>query len=141
MGRRRGCFFLKDLTGKTLTTTSPLDSTISCLAVEISSITSVSVNQFYFTVAGHVMDANMSLSRSGVQLDGTVSMRSRSKGGVKTEVPGSWTCMVCNMGGCWPARASCFRCRSSRGATSPTPPVREQRYPGKGGGNQGQGSG
>ena len=29
-------------------------------------------------------------------------------------VPGSWHCYVCDMGGCWPARNSCFRCLAPR---------------------------
>ena len=106
-----------------------LDSGLSCLAVEMSSMTSVSVDQFHFMVAGRVVEENMSLSRSGVTLDGTVCMRSRLEGGVKTGFPGTWTCMVCT----WPIRQSCFRCGSPRGPTSPSPPARGRRYRGTGG--------
>ena len=59
-------------------------------------------------------------------------------------VPGSWHCYVCDMGGCWPARNTCFRCLAPRG-TVPQPqsrskPPRENQFPGRspqpsGGGN------
>ena len=58
----------------------------------------------------------------------------RLKGGARHDVPGSWTCMVCNMGGCQPVRQSCFRCGTSRGTAPPVPAGRETRYPGKGSG-------
>ena len=48
-------------------------------------------------------------------------------------VPGSWHCHVCDMGGCWPARNTCFRCLAPRG-TVPQPqsrsePPRENQFP------------
>ena len=64
--------------------------------------------------------------------DKAVRMCFRLNGGVKHEVPGSWTCMVCNMGGCWPVRQNCFRCGAARGSGPSVPSGREMRYPGRG---------
>ena len=64
----------------------------------------------------------------------SVRMCFRMNGGARHDVPGSWTCMVCNMGGCWPVRQSCFRCGSARGTGPSIPAGREMRYPGEGSG-------
>ena len=51
-GSNKGCFFVTDLTGKTLTVTSPLDSSISSPARDIAAVTCSPVERLYFVVAG-----------------------------------------------------------------------------------------
>ena len=108
-GSNKGCFCVKDLTGKTLTMTSPLDSSVSTLAHDVSGITRIPVDLFYFMVAGKVLESSSTLSQAGVGKNVTIQMSIRLKGGVRHDVPSCWTCMVCNMGGCWQVRQSCFR--------------------------------
>ena len=109
-GSNKGCFFVTVLSGKTLTMTAPLDSSVSSLVHDLSSITCIPVEKFYLVVAGRVLNLDSSLSQAGIGCDVSVRMCFRLNGGVKHEVLGSWTCMVCNMGGCWPVRQNCFRC-------------------------------
>ena len=135
------CFFVIDLSGKTLTTTTSLNSPVSSLEHHVSSMTGISVDKFYLVVNGGRLDPDLSLSQNGIDWDVSVRMCFRMKGGVRHEVPGSWTCNICNMGGCWPVRQNCFRCGAARGSGSSGPSGREKRYPGRnantsgGGGN------
>ena len=54
-GSNKGCFFVTGLTGKTLTMTTPLDSSVSSLAHDIATVTCIPVERFYFVVAGPVL--------------------------------------------------------------------------------------
>ena len=51
-----------------------------------------------------------------------------SRGPRSPQVPGSWHCSVCNMGGCWPGRDHCFRCLTPRYANARR---REANFPGR----------
>ena len=140
-GSNKRCFFVIDLSGKTLTMTTALDSSISSLEHDVSSITGIPVDKFYLVVNGRRLDPDLILSHAGIDWDVSVRMCFRLKGGGRHEVPGSWTCNICNMGGCWPVRQNCFRCGAARGAGPSVPSGREKRYPGRnatasvGGGN------
>ena len=48
----KGCFFVTDQTGTTLTVTTPLDSLVSSLAHDIAAASCSPVERFYFLVAG-----------------------------------------------------------------------------------------
>ena len=98
-GLNKRCFFVIDLSGKTLTMTAALDSSISSLVHDVSSITGVPVDKFYLVVDGRMLGLDLTLSQAGIDWDVSVRMCFRLKGGVKHEVPDSWTCMLCNMGG------------------------------------------
>ena len=126
------CFFVIDLSGKTLTMTSSLDSYVSSLVRDVSSVTGIPVEKFYLVVEGRVLSLDLTLHQAGISRDVSVRMCFRLNGGVRHEVPGSWTCMVCNMGGCWPVRQNCFRCGAVRGSGPHVPSGREMRYPGRG---------
>ena len=133
-GLNKRCFFVTVLSGKTLTMTASLDSSVSSsvssLVHDVSSITGIPVEKFHLVVDGRMLNLDLTLSQAGIGWDVSVRMCFRLKGGVKHEVPGSWTCMLCNMGGCWPVRQNCFRCGAARGSG---PSVgREKRYPGRG---------
>ena len=58
------------------------------------------------------------LSDAGVVGHSLLFMVGRLRGGSSRPrpppVPGSWHCYVCDMGGCWPARNTCFRCLAPR---------------------------
>ena len=54
-GSNKGCFFVADLSGKTLTMTSSLDSSVSSLVHDISSATSIPVEKFYLVVEGRLL--------------------------------------------------------------------------------------
>ena len=118
----------------TLTVILLVDSLVSCLACDNSAVTCIPVDLLYFTVSGRVLDGNSTLSQAGVCWNASLHMCFQLKGGVKYEVPGPWTCLVCIMGGCWPARQSCFSCESFRGTARQAPPGRERKYPGRGDG-------
>ena len=109
-GSNKGCFCVTVLSGKTLTMTASLDSSVSSLV-------------------HRVLNLDSTLSQAGISWDVSVRMCFRLNGGVKHEVPGSWTCMVCNMGGCWAVRQNCFRCGAARGSGPSFPAGREMRYP------------
>ena len=134
-GSNKRCFFVIDLSGKTWTMTTALNSSTSSLQHDISSITGIPVDWF-----GR-LDPDLSLNQNGIDKDVSVRMSFRLKGGVRQEVPGSWTCNICNMGGCWPVRQNCFRCGAARGSGPSGPTGREKKYPGRnantsgGGGN------
>ena len=115
-GLNKECFFVIDLSGKTLTTTSSLDSPVSSLVRDVSSVTGIPVEKFYLVVESRVLSLDLTLHQAGISRDVSVRMCFRLNGGVRHEVPGSWTCMVCNMGGCWPVRQNCFRCGAVRGS-------------------------
>ena len=140
-GSNKRCFFVIDLSGKTWTMTTALNSSTSSLEHDISSITGIPVDRFYLVVNGGRLDPDLSLSQNGIDKDVSVRMCFRLKGGVRQEVPGSWTCNMCNMGGCWPVRQNCFRCGAARGSGPSGPTGRERKYPGRnantsgGGGN------
>ena len=131
-GLNKRCFFVTDLSGKTLTMTASLDSSVSSLVHDVSSITGIPVEKFYLVVDGRMLNLDFTLSPAGIGWDVSVRMCFRLNGGVKHEVPGSWTCMICNMGGCWPVRQNCFRCGAARGSGPSVPSGREKRYPGRG---------
>ena len=95
----KGCFFVTDLTGKTLTVTTPLDSLVSSLAHDVAAVTCIPVERFYFVVAGRVLSLGSTLRQAGIGWNVSVRMCFRMLGGARHDVPGSWTCMVCNMGG------------------------------------------
>ena len=118
------------LSGKTL---ADHDS-VSSLAHDISYVSCIPVEKFYFVVEGRVLSLESTLSQAGISWNVSVRMCFRLNGGAKHDVPGSWTCMFCNMGGCWPVRQSCFRCGSARGTGPSFPAGREMRYPGRGAG-------
>ena len=68
------------------------------------------------------------LKRQGCGRDSLICMCSGLKGGGKPPVvPGSWHCYVCNLGGCWPSRNTCFRCLAPRGSSASLPKLRHQR--------------
>ena len=69
--------FVRFLTGKTLVIGVNRTETVALLCLRFYLSTGASCEHFYLTHQGVTM-----------------------------EVPGSWTCTMCNLGGCWPARAS-----------------------------------
>ena len=102
---------------------------------------------FYLVGAGSkALRLGTTLSDAGVVGHSLLFMAGRLQGGSSRPrpPPGSWHCYVCDMGGCWPARNTCFRCLAPRG-TVPQPqsrskPPRENQFPGRspqpsGGGN------
>ena len=90
---------------------------------------------FRWNDSGRVLGLpDSTLTQDGIGRNVSVWMCFRVKGGARHDVPGTWTCMVCNMGGCWPVREGCFRCGSSRGTGPQAPAGRETRYPGRGSG-------
>ena len=121
-GSNKGCFFVTDLSGKTLTMSSSLGSSVSSLVHDISSAASIPVEKFCLVVEGRVLSLDLTLRQAGISWDVSVRVCFRLNGGVKRDVPGSWTCMFCNMGGCWPVRQNCFRCGAARG-TGPSFPA------------------
>ena len=98
-GSNKRCFFVIDLSGKTLTTTTFLGSSVSSLEHHVSSMTGVPADKFYLVVNGGRLDPDLSLSQNGIDKDVSVRMCFRLKGGVRQEVPGSWTCNICNWEG------------------------------------------
>ena len=65
-GSNKGCFFVTDLTGKTLTMTTPLDFSVSSLAHDIAAVTCIPVERFYFVVAGRVLSLDSTLRQLGL---------------------------------------------------------------------------
>ena len=102
-GSNKGCFFVTDLSGKTLTVTAPLDSSVSSLAHDISSVTCIPVEKFYFVVDGRVLSLDSTLSQAGIGWNVSVWMCFRLNGGAKHYVP-AWFATWEGAGllsGCW----------------------------------------
>ena len=104
---------------------------------------------FYLVGAGSkTLGLGTALSDAGVVEHSLLFMVGRLREGSSRPrpppVPRSWHCYVCDMGGCRPARNTCFRCLAPRG-TVPQPqsrskPPRDNQFPGRspqpsGGGN------
>ena len=73
-GSNKGCFFVTDLSGKKLTMTAPLDSSVSSLAHDISAVTCILVERFYFVVDGRVLSLDSTLSQAGIGWNVSVRM-------------------------------------------------------------------
>ena len=76
---------------------------------------------FYLVGAGSkALRLGTALSDAGVVEYSLLFMLGRLRGGSSgprpPPAPGSWHCYACDMGGCWPARNTCFSGVSRRGA-------------------------
>ena len=92
----------------------------SHLCFRLSELTGVPQCHFYLTHQGRVLVDEDTLKRHGCGRDSPICMCSVLKGGGKPPVvPGSWHCSVCNLGGCWPSRNTCFH--ELKGGLTPPP--------------------
>ena len=117
--------------------------------MDLVAMRDVPVACFYLVGAGSkALRLGTALSDAGVVVEHALLFKvGRLRGGSSRPrpppVPGSWHCYVCDMGGCWPARNTCFRCLAPRGTVpqqSRSKPPRENQFPGRspqpsGGGN------
>ena len=91
------------------------------------------------TIGGHIVGRRDLLGSFGAFPGIHIRMNGRLKGGVRPPaefIPGRWTCGVCGMEGCWPARTRCYRCAAPRSGAPPSKvpshgPPRERAYPGQ----------
>ena len=105
----------------------------------VSVATGVPLEFFYLTIEGHILGGQDLLGRFGALPGAHIRMNGRLRGGVRPPseyIPGQWTCGVCGMEGCWPARTKCYRCAAPRSGAPPSwvhphGPQRERAYPGQ----------
>ena len=132
--------FVRDLSGKTLSLQVSSQVTGGELSTTVSGVTGVPPDFFYLTIGGRIVGGQDLLGSSGASSGIHVQMNGRLRGGARPPavfIPGQWTCGVCGMEGCWPARTRCYRCAAPRAGAPPSqaPPIgpqRENAYPGKG---------
>ena len=126
--------FIRSLNGRTHTLLlSPLDdvSTTLCLVEDLIHIP----RHLWYVRTNGWPRPGPSLPH-GLSRDDVLAVHARLAGGAPPpRVPGEWFCKVCQRGGCWPARASCFRCGCSRKEceamdTPHVVPPRERQFPG-----------
>ena len=120
-------FLLVTLSGKTLTMNEGPGLLVSELLDKIAVLSALPSSAFYLTFGhtGHSEERRL-------ERDALLRMRGRLLGGTSRgprtpQVPGSWHCAVCNLGGCWPGRDHCFRCLTPRFANARRPP-RESNF-------------
>ena len=128
-------FLLVTLSGKTLTMNEDPGILVSELLDKLAGLSALPTSAFYLTFGHICLDGADTLKSAGVQRDSVLRMRGRLLGGTARgnrnfQVPGSWHCSFCNMGGCWPGRDRCFRCNNPRFSNARRPP-RESHFPGR----------
>ena len=131
--------FVRDLSGRTLSLRVFSQITGGDLSTTVSGVTGVPPDFFYLTIGGRVLGCQDLFGNSGASSGIHVQMNGRLRGGARPPavfIPGQWTCGVCGMEGCWPARTRCYRCNAPRSGAppsqaSPIGPPRENAYPGK----------
>ena len=112
-----------------------LDLLVSELLDKIAGLSALPSSAFYLTFGHTCLNGTDTLKSAGLQRDSLIRMRGRLLGGTARgprnfQVPGSWHCSYCNMGGCWLGRDHCFRCNTPRFANTRRPP-RESHFPGR----------
>ena len=131
--------FVRDLMGKSVSLWVQSRITVGELTLAVSVAEGVPLEFFYLTIDGHILGGQDLLRRFGA-LPGThIRMNGRLRGGVRPPseyIPGQWTCGVCGMEGCWPARTVCYPCAAPRSGAAPSRvhphgPQRERAYPGQ----------
>ena len=131
--------FVRDLSGRTLSLRVSSQITGGDLSTTVSGVTGVPPDFFYLTIGGRILGCQDLFGNSGASSGIHVQMNGRLRGGARPPavfIPGQWTCGVCGMEGCWPARTRCYRCNAPRSGAppsqaSPIGPPRENAYPGK----------
>ena len=123
------------LSSKTLTMNEDPGLLVSELLDKIAGLCALPSSAFYLTFGHARLNESDTLKSAGLQRDAFLRMRGRLLGGTSRgprnpQVPGSWHCSVCNLGGCWPGRDHCFRCLTPRFANARRPP-RESHFPGR----------
>ena len=115
------------LSGKTLTLNEDPGLLVPELLDKISVLSALPSSAFYLTFGHKRLKESDTLKSAGLERDALLRMRGRLLGGTSRgprtpQVPGSWHCAVCNLGGCWPGRDHCFRCLTPRFANARRPP-------------------
>ena len=131
--------FVRDLFGKSMSLRVPSQVTGGELSTTVSGVTGVPPDFFYLTIGGRIVGGQDLLGSAGAFPGIHIQMNGRLKGGARPPavfIPGQWTCGVCGMEGCWPARTRCYRCAAPRSGAPPSQappngPQREHAYPGK----------
>ena len=111
-------FLLVTLSSKTLTMNEDPGLLVSELLDKISVLSALPSSAFYLTSGHKRLKDSDTLKSAGLERDALLRMRGRLLGGTSRgprnpQVPGSWHCSVCNLGGCWPGRDHCFLLDSS----------------------------
>ena len=127
--------FIRSLNGRTHTLLlSPLDD-VSTLLSRVEDKICVPQHLWYVRSNGRPLPGLS--SPHGLSRDDVLTVHAGLAGGAPPpRVPGEWYCNVCQRGGCWPARMTCFRCGISRKDSDAvnTPqvvPPRERQFPGR----------
>ena len=81
----------------------------------VAEVSEVPPRHFYLTCDGKILKEHDNLRR--ISVDCRVLMHGRLGGGVRTIIPGEWSCTVCGAQGCWPTRRSCYKCGSMKTAS------------------------
>ena len=88
---------------------------VSKLVDIVAELSEVPAQHFYLTCGGKILKEQDKLCT--VSVDCRVLMHGRLEGGVRTIIPGEWSCTVCGAQGCWPTRRSCYKCGSMKTAS------------------------
>ena len=126
--------FVRSLSGRTHTLLlSPHDdvSTLLCLVED-----QIHIPQHLWYVRTNGRPLPGPTLPHGLSRDDVLTVHAGLAGGAHPHVQGEWYCNVCQRGGCWPARASCFRCgcprKESEAMHSPhVVPPRERQFLGR----------
>ena len=123
--------FVRNLSGKTLSLQVSSQVTGGELSTTVSGVTGVPPDFFYLTIGGRIVGGQDLLGSSGAFPGIHIQMNGRLRGGARPPavfIPGQWTCGVCGMEGCWPARTRCYRCAApiSGALPSQAPPIGPQ---------------
>ena len=81
----------------------------------VAEVSEVPARNFFLTCDGKILKEHDNLRR--VSINCRVLMHGRLEGGVRTIIPGEWSCKVCGAQGCWPTRRSCYKCGSMKTAS------------------------
>ena len=118
---------VRSLSDETLMVAGDLGELASQLSSRFELLTGIPQRHSCLTHQGRVMGDECTLGRLQCNQDALICLRSALKGSGKPPVePGSWHCYRCNLGGCWPARNTCFQCLAPRGETAPVASRRPQ---------------
>ena len=132
-----GCFpvFIRSLTGRTLQLLISPHADVLTLLSMVEGLVHISRHHWFVRANGKpLLDLSMP---HGLLRDDVITMHGRLVGGAPPpRVPGEWFCQVCQRGGCWPARSSCFRCgcprKDSEAMNTPrVVPPRERQFLGR----------
>ena len=110
-----GCVpvFIRSLTGRTLKLLISPHDDVSTLLSMVEGLVHIPRHLWYARANGKPLP-DLSMPH-GLLRDDIVTMHGRLAGGaLPPRVPGEWFCQVCQRGGCWPVRSSCFRCGRPR---------------------------